>query len=76
MFDSLFKTGILSRFGRKGEKPYPPINMVADFAGGGLTCAMGVILALLEKSRSGKGQVIDCSMVEGAAYLGNCLMCR
>jgi len=56
--------------GRKSEKPTPPINLLADFAGGGLMCAMGIMAALFERSKSGKGQVIDASMVEGAAYVG------
>ncbi|KAM6985206.1 alpha-methylacyl-CoA racemase [Aplochiton taeniatus] len=64
-------SGLLSMLGRSGEKPYAPLNLVADFAGGGLTCALGVVLALLERTRSGKGQVIDTSMVEGAAYVGS-----
>ncbi|XP_076613416.1 alpha-methylacyl-CoA racemase [Chaetodon auriga] len=64
-------SGLLSRLGRSGEKPYAPLNLVADFAGGGLTCALGVVLALLERMKSGKGQVIDASMVEGAAYVGS-----
>uniref|UniRef100_A0A8C6NV29 Alpha-methylacyl-CoA racemase n=1 Tax=Nothobranchius furzeri TaxID=105023 RepID=A0A8C6NV29_NOTFU len=63
--------GLLSRLGRSGEKPYAPLNLIADFAGGGLTCALGIVLALLERTKSGKGQVIDASMVEGAAYLGS-----
>merc|ERR550519_805409 len=46
---------------------------MADFAGGGLMCAWGIVLALLERERSGVGQVIDCSMVEGAAYIGSWL---
>lgn len=56
-------TGLLSRLGRSGEKPYAPLNLLADFAGGGLTCALGIVLALLERTKSGKGQVIDASMV-------------
>lgn len=55
--------GLLSRLGRSGEKPYAPLNLLADFAGGGLTCALGIVLALLERTKSGKGQVIDASMV-------------
>ena len=43
---------------------------MADFAGGGLTCAMGIMAALLERSTSGQGQIIDSNMVEGAAYAG------
>lgn len=49
--------------GRSSEKPYAPLNLVADFAGGGLMCALGIVLALLERSKSGKGQIIDASMV-------------
>ena len=48
-----------------------PINLLADFAGGGLTCAMGIMAALFERSNSGLGQVIDANMVEGAAYAGS-----
>ncbi|XP_030625067.1 alpha-methylacyl-CoA racemase [Chanos chanos] len=64
-------SGLLSMLGRSQEKPYAPLNLVADFAGGGLMCAFGIVLALLERTRSGKGQVIDASMVEGAAYVGS-----
>ncbi|XP_010738633.2 alpha-methylacyl-CoA racemase [Larimichthys crocea] len=67
----LAMSGLLSRLGRSGEKPYAPLNLVADFAGGGLTCALGIVLALLERTKSGRGQVIDASMVEGAAYVGS-----
>ncbi|KAK6622676.1 hypothetical protein RUM43_008518 [Polyplax serrata] len=66
-------SGVLSFLGRAEEKPVPPVNLLADFGGGGLTCALGIVLALLERSNSGKGQVIDCSMVEGAAYLSSWL---
>lgn len=62
-------SGALSLIGRKGERPLPPINLLGDFAGGGMLCAMGVLLALIERSRSGKGQVVDAAMVDGAAYL-------
>lgn len=67
----LAMSGLLSCLGRSGEKPYAPLNLVADFAGGGLTCALGIVLALLERTKSGKGQVVDASMVEGAAYVGS-----
>ncbi|XP_075899785.1 alpha-methylacyl-CoA racemase [Nelusetta ayraudi] len=67
----LAMSGLLSRLGRSGETPCAPLNLLADFAGGGLTCALGIVLALLERTKSGKGQVIDASMVEGAAYLGS-----
>lgn len=64
-------SGLLSMLGRQGEKPTPPLNLLADFAGGGLMCAMGITMAMLERNRSGLGQVIDTSMVEGAAYVGS-----
>lgn len=67
-------SGVLSFLGEKESKPKPPINLIADFAGGGLLCAFGICVALLERSRSGKGQVIDHSMTEGAAYVASWLM--
>lgn len=67
----LAMSGLLSRLGRSEEKPYAPLNLVADFAGGSLTCALGIVMALLERTKSGKGQIIDASMVEGAAYVGS-----
>ncbi|XP_015265809.1 PREDICTED: alpha-methylacyl-CoA racemase [Gekko japonicus] len=66
-------SGVLSRLGRKDENPYAPVNLLADFAGGGVMCALGIIIALYERTKSGKGQVIDASMVEGAAYLSSFL---
>ncbi|MGM0426363.1 MAG: CaiB/BaiF CoA transferase family protein [Thermodesulfobacteriota bacterium] len=59
--------GALSLFRRKGERPLPPCNLLGDFAGGGMLCAMGILLALLERGRSGTGQVVDAAMVDGAA---------
>ncbi|NWH63238.1 AMACR racemase, partial [Geococcyx californianus] len=56
-------SGVLSKLGRKGENPYAPLNLLADFAGGGVMCAMGIVTALYERTRSGKGQIIDASMV-------------
>lgn len=66
-------SGLLSLLGREDEKPSPPINLIADFGGGGLTCAFGILLALQERNSSGLGQVVDSSMVNGAAYLGSWL---
>ncbi|XP_028175658.1 alpha-methylacyl-CoA racemase [Ostrinia furnacalis] len=66
-------SGILSLLGRNGQPPMPPINLLADFAGGSLTCTLGIILALFERTKSGKGQVIDCGMTEGLAYLSTWL---
>ncbi|KAK3584848.1 hypothetical protein CHS0354_027589 [Potamilus streckersoni] len=66
-------SGVLSRLGRVNERPYAPINLLADFASGGLLCAFGIVTALLERVQSGKGQVIDANMVEGSAYVANWL---
>jgi alpha-methylacyl-CoA racemase len=62
-------SGVLSAIGRKGEPPVPPVNIIGDFAGGGLLCAFGIVCALWERERSGKGQVIDAAMVDGAVNL-------
>ncbi|XP_003470273.4 alpha-methylacyl-CoA racemase isoform X1 [Cavia porcellus] len=64
-------SGVLSQIGRSGENPHAPLNLLADFGGGGLMCALGILVALMERTRSGKGQVIDASMVEGTAYLSS-----
>ncbi|WP_219467833.1 CaiB/BaiF CoA transferase family protein [Nonomuraea rhizosphaerae] len=67
--DYIAISGILSLLGREGSKPTPPINILGDFAGGGLMLAYGVLLALFERERTGKGRVIDAAMVDGAAVL-------
>jgi alpha-methylacyl-CoA racemase len=59
--------GVLDLIGRAGQAPVPPANIVGDFAGGGMLLALGVVAALFERERSGKGQVIDAAMVDGAA---------
>lgn len=62
-------SGLLSLLGNaEPAKPNPPINILADFAGGGLMCALGVCIALLERQNSGLGQVIDANLVEGTSY--------
>jgi alpha-methylacyl-CoA racemase len=61
--------GALDTIGRAGERPVPPLNLVGDFGGGGLMLAMGVLAALYERTTSNKGQVVDASMVDGAALL-------
>ncbi|XP_049532708.1 alpha-methylacyl-CoA racemase [Anopheles darlingi] len=66
-------SGVLSLLGRQGNKPPFPINLLADFAGGGMMCAFGILAALLERHRSGRGQIVDNAMVEGAAYIGSWL---
>ena len=62
-------TGALYAMGRKGQKPMPPLNLVGDMGGGGMLLVTGVLAALLEATGSGKGQVIDVAMVDGAAQL-------
>ena len=62
-------TGALHAIGRKGERPVPPLNLVGDFGGGGMLLAYGIVCALVERGRSGKGQVVDAAMVDGAAAL-------
>ena len=62
-------TGALHAIGTKEHGPVPPLNLVGDFGGGALYMAMGVLAAYIETQRSGKGQVVDVSMVEGAASL-------
>jgi len=61
--------GTLDGIGRAGEKPLPPLNLVGDFGGGGMLLAFGVVCALFERSGSGRGQVVDAAMVDGAALL-------
>lgn len=62
-------SGVLSQLGRKGSPPSPPANILADFAGGGLMCALGIMMALFAREKSGKGQVVESNMVDGSAYL-------
>lgn len=62
-------SGALHAIGRAGQKPVPPLNLVGDFGGGGMLLAYGIVCALLEAQKSGKGQVVDAAMVDGAASL-------
>jgi alpha-methylacyl-CoA racemase len=61
-------TGALAAIGGK-DKPVPPLNLVGDFGGGALYVVVGVLAALLEAGKSGKGQVVDAAMCDGAASL-------
>ena len=62
-------SGALHSIGRRGEAPVPPLNLVGDFGGGALYLALGVVAGLLETQKSGKGQIVDAAMVDGAASL-------
>jgi len=62
-------TGALHAFGRAGQAPAPPINLVGDFGGGTLYLVMGILAALHERQSSGQGQVVDAAMVDGVASL-------
>ena len=62
-------TGALDAIGKRGELPVPPQNLVGDFGGGSMYCAMGILAALFERERSGKGQVVDAAIVDGVTSL-------
>ena len=67
--DYIAISGALAPIGRAGERPVPPLNLVGDFAGGGMLLALGILAALVERERSGRGQVVDAAMVDGSALL-------
>jgi alpha-methylacyl-CoA racemase len=67
--DYIALAGALEPLGRAGQKPTPPINMLGDFAGGGMLLAFGIACAAFERERTGRGQVIDAAMVDGAALM-------
>jgi alpha-methylacyl-CoA racemase len=62
-------TGALASFVRTGQPPTPPLNLVGDFAGGSMYLISGVLAALLERERSGRGQVVDVAMIDGVSSL-------
>ncbi|KAK4700592.1 alpha-methylacyl-CoA racemase, partial [Phenoliferia sp. Uapishka_3] len=64
-------SGLLSMMGRKGEKPIFPLNILGDFAGGGLMAALGILMAVIERNKTGKGQVVEVDMITGARYLSS-----
>lgn len=64
-------TGLLNAIGPAGGAPLPPLNLAADYGGGAMFLAFGVMAALWERQRSGRGQVVDAAMVDGAAALGS-----
>src|SRR6516225_6753894 len=61
--------GALHAFGRRGQPPTPPLNLLGDFAGGSLYLAFGLVCGILEARRSGQGQIVDAAMIDGAASL-------
>jgi alpha-methylacyl-CoA racemase len=61
--------GAVHAFGRQGQPPTPPLNLIGDFGGGALYLAFGVVCGILEAQRSGRGQIVDAAMVDGAASL-------
>ncbi|CAN5134585.1 CaiB/BaiF CoA-transferase family protein [soil metagenome] len=65
--------GVLEPIGRAGDRPLPPGNLVGDFGGGGMLLALGVVAALFEREHSGRGQVVDAAMTDGAALLSTFL---
>ena len=67
--DYIALAGALASIGRKGQPPTPPVNLLADYGGGGMLLAFGLVCGLLEARRSGQGQVVDAAMVDGAALL-------
>ena len=66
-------SGALHAIGEAGGKPVPPLNLVGDFGGGGMFLAFGIMAALYERERSGKGQVVDAAMTDGSAVLMNAI---
>lgn len=66
-------TGILDMIGREGAAPVPPLNLVADYAGGSLMLVAGLLAALVHVQRGGEGQVVDAAMVDGVALLGTAM---
>jgi alpha-methylacyl-CoA racemase len=65
----LSQTGVLSAIGYRDRPPVAPLNLVADFGGGSMFVLLGIVAALYERERSGKGQVIDAAMVDGVSIL-------
>lgn len=62
-------SGALSMLGGRGKKPLPPVNILGDFAGGGAILFQGILLALLSRDKTGRGQTVEANMVDGSAYL-------
>ena len=67
--DYIALSGVLHAIGRAGEAPVPPLNLVGDFGGGGMLLAFGIACGVIEARTSGRGQVVDAAMIDGAAVL-------
>jgi len=67
--DYIAIAGVLHAIGRAGEAPVPPLNLVGDFGGGGMLLAFGIACGVIEARTSGRGQVVDAAMIDGAALL-------
>ncbi len=66
----LSMTGLLHAIGRPDQRPVVPLNLAADFGGGSMLCLVGILAALVERTGSGRGQVVDAAMTDGAGLLG------
>lgn len=66
-------TGVLNAIGHVGERPVPPLNLLGDFGGGSMLALVGILSALWERTRSGRGQVVDAAMVDGVSLLAEML---
>ena len=62
-------TGVLNAIGKDGQPPVPPLNMVGDFGGGSMFLVTGILAALIERGRTGKGNVVDAAIVDGTHSL-------
>lgn len=69
----LARSGALARFRRTGEKPLPPVNLLADLGAGSMVAVTGILAALLARASSGVGQVVDAAIVDGVGYLSTFL---
>ena len=67
--DYIALSGVLGAIGREGAPPTPPLNLVGDFGGGGMLLAFGIACGIIEAKKSGRGQVVDAAMVDGASTL-------
>jgi alpha-methylacyl-CoA racemase len=67
-------SGILSLFGPSDSAPAFPINLLGDFAGGSLFCVIGILLAIISRSKTGKGAIIDAAMIDGVMYLATFIL--